>query len=122
MTYFKAQFSALIATAVDFSITVALSRLLGCCYLTSVFVGTLSGGIINFYINRDWVFTSVKPARRGQPLRYMIACLINIFLVTLGVYFLTEHFDLNYMLSKVLVSIVLGCSYSYLIQKYYIFN
>lgn len=122
LRYFKAQTSSLIATAVDFLVTLLMMDFLGSWYLMASIIGTTSGGMVNFYINRNWVFNAVSKALKWQVFKYVLVWIGNLLLVTLGVYLLTHFFNINYMLSKVLVSISVGISYNYFMQKLFIFS
>ncbi|MNT57688.1 GtrA-like protein [compost metagenome] len=84
-------------------------------------IGTISGGAVNFYINRNWVFNASSAEMRKQIIRYMLVWLGNLLLVTLFVYLLTRFFSLNYLFSKIAVSVVMGLSYNYYMQKQFIF-
>ncbi len=122
LRYFKAQASSLTATAVDFLVTLLVANFFGSWYLTASIIGTVCGGMVNFYINRFWVFDAASKALKWQALKYILVWVGNLILVTLGVYFFTHFFNINYMLSKVFVSISVGISYNYYMQKLFIFS
>jgi len=122
LRYFKAQASSLTATAVDFLVTLLVANFFSSWYLTASIIGTVSGGMVNFYINRFWVFDAASKALKWQALKYILVWVGNLILVTLGVYFFTHFFNINYMLSKVFVSISVGISYNYYMQKLFIFS
>ncbi|MGA9651622.1 GtrA family protein [Pedobacter sp.] len=122
LRYFKAQASSLTATAVDFLVTLLVANFFSSWYLTASIIGTVCGGMVNFYINRFWVFDAASKALKWQALKYILVWVGNLILVTLGVYFFTHFFNINYMLSKVFVSISVGISYNYYMQKLFIFS
>lgn len=122
LRYFKAQASSLIASGADFLVTLAAVKLFALWYLAASIAGTVIGGMINFYINRNWVFNATNKALKWQVLKYILVWFGNLALVTAGVYLLTHFYHLNYMLSKVLVSISVGISYNYIMQKQFIFS
>ena len=122
LRYFKAQASSLTATCVDFLVTLLAMNFLNSWYLVASIIGTISGGMVNFYINRNWVFDASSKALKWQAFKYVLVWIVNLILVTLGVYLLTHFFNINYMLSKVLVSITVGISYNYYMQKLFIFS
>lgn len=122
LRYFKAQASSLTATGVDFLVTLLAMNFLSAWYLVASIIGTVSGGMVNFYINRNWVFDASSKALKWQAFKYVAVWIGNLILVTLGVYLLTHFFYINYMLSKVLVSITVGISYNYYMQKLFIFS
>ncbi|MDQ0638274.1 putative flippase GtrA [Pedobacter sp. W3I1] len=121
-TYLKAQASSLIASATDFGITIFAVNILGWWYLAASITGTVSGGIVNFYVNRKWVFESGSAAIKWQILKYILVWAGNLIIVTAGVFILTHFFNLNYVLAKVLSSVLTGISYNYMMQKHFIFT
>lgn len=121
ITFLKAQASSLMASAVDFSITALTVSFFGWWYVAGSVTGTVSGGVVNFYINRNWVFDAGFKKIGPQIIKYILVWIGNLILVTLFVYILTHYFHLNYLLSKVAVSIVMGFSYNYYMQKQIIF-
>ena len=122
LRYFKAQASSLTATAVDFLVTLLVANFFSSWYLTASIIGTVCGGMVNFYINRFWVFDAASKALKWQALKYILVWVGNLILVTLGVYFFTHFFNINYMLSIVFVSISVGISYNFFMQKLFIFS
>ncbi|MCX2430147.1 GtrA family protein [Pedobacter sp. GR22-10] len=122
LRFFKAQASSLMASASDFLVTLAAVKLFGLWYLAGSITGTITGGVINFYINRNWVFQAHAKALRWQVVKYIIVWTGNLALLTSGVYLLTHFYHLNYMLSKLLVSVTVGISYNYIMQKQFIFS
>jgi putative flippase GtrA len=121
-TYLKAQGSSLIASAIDFGVTVIAVNLFGWWYLAASITGTVSGGMVNFYVNRKWVFESQSTAIKWQILKYILVWAGNLAIVTAGVFILTHFFNLNYVLAKVFSSVLTGISYNYIMQKQFIFS
>jgi len=121
-TFLKAQASSLSASIVDFLITILCVRVFGMWYVAASITGTVSGGIVNFSINRNLVFNATSENIKFQILKYIIVWLGNLLLVTGGVYGLTHFFNINYVLSKVIVSLLIGTSYNYIMQKQFIFS
>ncbi|WP_316798257.1 GtrA family protein [Pedobacter frigidisoli] len=122
LTYIKAQGSSLTASAVDFSITVVARNFLGLWYVLASVLGTVSGGVVNFYVNRKWVFESQTLNMKRQIARYILVWVGNLVIVTAGVYLLTHFFNLNYVLSKIIISVITGLSYNYIMQRQFIFT
>ncbi len=69
-TYLKSQFTALIATASDFSITIFLKEIIGIWYVHAVALGAAAGALIAFLLNRNWVFNAKNKSLRVQVFRY----------------------------------------------------
>jgi len=121
LRFFKAQASSLTASATDFLMTALTVSFLGWWFVTGSIIGTLSGGVINFYLNRSWVFKAGLNAVHPQIIRYILVWTGNLLLVTLFVYLLTHFFNINYLHAKIAVSIAIGLSYNYYMQKQFIF-
>jgi len=121
-TYLKAQASSLVASAIDFGVTIIAVNLFGWWYLAASITGTVTGGAVNFYVNRKWVFESESKAINWQILKYVLVWSGNLIIVTAGVFMLTHFFNLNYVLAKVLSSVLTGISYNYIMQKQFIFS
>lgn len=60
VTFLKAQASSLLATAVDFGVTVLLANLFGIYYVYATFIGALSGGCVNCAVNYKWNRSLIK--------------------------------------------------------------
>ncbi|WP_293785406.1 GtrA family protein [uncultured Pedobacter sp.] len=121
-TFLKAQASSLVASATDFGVTIMTENLFGWWYLAASITGTVAGGVVNFYVNRKWVFESESSAIKWQILKYILVWAGNLIIVTAAVFVLTRFFNLNYVLAKVLSSVLTGISYNYIMQKQFIFS
>ena len=121
-TFIKAQAASLTATAVDFGVTIILKELFGCWYLLASVLGTISGGIVNFSMNRSWVFRAKDKKIHFQAVRYMMVWIGNLLLVSGGVFFLTNYGGISYLVSKIAVSGMVGMFYNYVLQKRFVFK
>ena len=122
MTFFKAQAASLTATVVDFSVTVILKEWLHCWYLLASILGTVSGGMVNFSMNRRWVFSARDKKMHRQAIKYMIVWGGNLVLVSAGVFILTNYGGFSYLVSKITVSLIVGFFYNYTLQKRFVFK
>lgn len=129
--FLKAQASSLVASAVDFAVFNLCDYFLKIYPLVpsnsrvvvSNMVGNISGGIVNFFTNRNLVFAgATKEASRKQGMKYACVWLGNLLLNAGGIYFMVEVLGFNKNLSKVVVSLILGLTYNYLLQKNFVFK
>jgi putative flippase GtrA len=120
--FLKAQASSLIATIADFLVTIVCKEVLGVWYLLANILGVITGGLVNFWINRDWVFDGREKAARYQAIRYFIIWTGNLALNASGVWLLTQYSSYNYLTSKIVVSLIVGWTYNYFLQKNYVFK
>jgi len=122
ITFLKAQGSSLLATAADYTMTFILFGVFGVWFPSAHAVGLVCGGIVNFLINRDWVFNGPGQRLRMQVARYFLVWCGNWLLNGIGVYLLVLHTDWNPFVSKVAVALLVGWTYNYLLQKKYVFK
>jgi putative flippase GtrA len=125
LTFLKAQAASIIASVADFFIYAVLVQLTGstpAMVSLATAEGAISGGIINFFIVRKWVFNDGQNRTRIQIIRYMLVWTGSILLNTSGMYLVTYFTTINYAISRVLVSILVGVTYNYFLQKRFVFK
>ena len=122
VSFFRAQLSSMVSTLVDFLTVILLTEVFGIWYVTSNAIGALMGTIVNFLIGRYWVFESKERQIHQQAFRYLLVSAGSLILNTYGVYLITEYFGINYIYSKVIVSIFIGVFYNFVLQKYFVFK
>ncbi|MEO6316265.1 MAG: GtrA family protein [Chitinophagaceae bacterium] len=122
LTFLKAQASSLAASATDFVVTVLLVEFTGTRVVLASIEGTISGGIVNFIINRSWVFAAGEKKPLAQIFRYVLVWTGNLALNASGMYLVTHYTRLNYMISKIIIGIIVGVLYNYFLQKKFVFK
>ena len=120
-TFLRFQFTAIIATSLDFLITILLKEKFGLNYSLAVGLGAATGAITAFAINRYWVFRSLEKHPIEQGIRYLFVAVGSVFLNTLGTFILTETMQLPYIVSKGVVAMLIGFTYSYYFSKRFVF-
>jgi len=120
-TFLKAQASSLTATAVDYLVTFLLQILFHWSMPASI-LGTVSGGVVNFTMNRSWVFEARSKKIQSQAIRYILVWIGNLILVTVGVFVLIKWGGLDLMVAKIIVSLIVGFFYNYFLQKKFVFK
>lgn len=120
--FIKSQLSSFLATVVDFSITYVFTELFNSWYLLSGILGTICGGVFNFLFNRHFVFSSFNEKALHQAAKYIIVWLGYLGLSTLMLFFLTDFFKINYLISKITTAVLLGFTYNFLLQKHFVFS
>jgi len=120
-TFLKFQTSSFISTIVDYSITIFLTENFKILYIISSVIGFVSGGVINFCINKNWVFKTKNHNISKRAFLYIAVWIITLLINTLGLYLLTYFGNINYKYSKIIVSIIVGIVFSYFAQKRIVF-
>jgi putative flippase GtrA len=119
--FLRFQLTALFATCIDFSMTVFLKEALSIYYYWAVAGGAVAGACTAFIINRYWVFKSLERHPVGQGFRYLLVASGSIFLNSSGTYLLTESTNTPYLVSKGIVALIIGFTYSYYFSKRFVF-
>lgn len=122
VTFVKAQAASLAATIVDFSVFIILTEWLNCWYLAASITGTISGGVTNFLLGRVWVFDATHGKVPKQAFKYILVWAGNLLLVSGGVFVVTEYAQLTPLASKIIVSLIVGFTYNYMLQKKFVFK
>jgi putative flippase GtrA len=122
-TFLKAQATSLLSTMVDYMVFGLLHEIFGIWYLIANITGVASGGLTNFLLGRYWAFSSKEKNIEGQALKFFIVWMGNLILNTSFVFGLTEMLgNKNAWISKIVVSIIIGIGYNYVLQKFFVFK
>ena len=122
MKFTNAQASAIIATTVDFLLSLFAYEVCGINYVVSSFIGALSGGIVHCVVNYRWVFGSDGQHKRYVALKYLIVWTGSIVLNTAGTYLLTELTGSYFIWSKAVVSVVVAFLWNYQMQRFFVYR
>lgn len=105
----------------DFLLTWVLVEVFNCWFLAANIAGNICGAAAQFLLSKYWVFTMSTKPTRIQLLKFIVMWALNIVLSGAGVYLLANFAGLHYLLSKLLVSVSLGVSYTYFVSKKVVF-
>ena len=120
--WLRSQAAALSATGTDFLVTIGLKELAGLWYVASNATGALCGAVVSFLLLRNWAFKRHDQRWHRQAVRYAIASGLSLVLNTFGVWLLTEAFDIQYIVSKIIMAVVMGLTINYLLFKHFVFR
>ncbi|SFE01857.1 Putative flippase GtrA (transmembrane translocase of bactoprenol-linked glucose) [Chitinophaga sp. CF118] len=120
--FIKAQASSLAATGVDFLIAILLTQVIGVWYISANITGNVAGGVTNFFVNRQWVFEKRNNAISLQAVKYILVWGGNMILNAVGIWLLVNYKILPYVWAKIIVAVVIGVTYNYMIQKRFVFK
>lgn len=121
--FLKAQATAIIATMVDYTVSLILKEYFSVWYLAASIIGTTSGGITNFILGRNWAFKSKGEVIQNQAFKFLIVWIGNLLLNAGGMVLITERIGHKYWwISKIVVSVLVGIGYNYVLQKFFVFK
>lgn len=121
VTFCKAEASAVVASVVDFAVTLMLAELLGLWYVCATFIGAVTGGVVNCMVNYRWVFSAQRLGKMRLALRYIVVWAGSIGFNTGFTYLVTELAGCNFIVSKVVVACLVAVLWNYQMQRCYVF-
>lgn len=107
---------------VDFSTTYLLVEVFGLWYVYSTTLGVIAGGITNCVINYRWVFRVRNIKKKRIFYRYTLTWLTCGTFNTWGTMLLTETINLNYIISRMIVSVCIALCWNYPMQRLFVFR
>lgn len=122
VTFVKSQAASLIATAADFGVTILLVQVVGVWFGLGSVLGNVVGASAHFIISRHWVFAATHVPQGHQLWRYGVVWLGYIVLSFALLVGVTRLIEINYVVAKMGVAIVLSVSYNYVLQKRFVFK
>ncbi|OFX81445.1 MAG: hypothetical protein A2X12_00785 [Bacteroidetes bacterium GWE2_29_8] len=121
-SFVKAQVVAGIATLTDFIVLITFTEVFKIWYLFSTFFGALTGGIVGFLLGKYWAFMPEDKTIIKQAYKYIFTCFSSILLNVIGVYLLVDIANIQYVISKIIVSIFVGIGFNFFMHKYFVFK
>jgi putative flippase GtrA len=113
---------SLLASLIDFLVTLFLVQMAGAGYLIGGACGTISGGIANFLISRTWVFNGGEKKWTPQLVRFLLVWTGNFVLNISGLFVLVNYGGINYLVAKISTAVIVAIFYNYILQKRFVFK
>jgi len=120
--FFRYNVVALFATTLDFSLFIILSDIFQIWYVLSTFISAFIGGVVAFFLERNWTFVSKDGKISHQAIKYLIVWIISILLNTSGLYIIVEYTNIEQVISKVIVSVTVGIGFNFLTHNLLVFK
>lgn len=122
ITFVKAQAAAMLGSVLDFLVTLLLAEGLHRGYILANLAGNITGAIIQFLLCRNWAFEAASGRVSMQMIRFILVWVGNFLLFAGALYVCVHGFKLHYLLAKTLISVLLGLTYQYFLQKHFVFR
>ena len=121
-SFFRYNIVAILATVVDFLVFILLTEVFEVWYVVATFISAISGGIAAFILNRNWAFMSRDGHLSQQAKKYFFVWGSSILLNTSGLYLLVENTNIDAVISKIIVSVIVGLGFNFLMNKFFVFK
>lgn len=120
-TFLRANIASLLASGLDYLVTIIAVEFFSVNVVLAGILGTICGGVIHFIVGRHWVFRAGQVQVTIQAKRYLLIWIGNLLLNGTGMYVFTK-LGVNYIVTKVVTSILVGWAYNYPLQRWYVFK
>lgn len=121
-SFLKSQLSSIASTFVDFSMLAFCTEILGVFYVHSKIIGACCGAIVGFILGRNWAFKGGQKSTRNQGVKYFLTAIISGYLNVKGIYILTEHYNIQYFISNVIVAVTVAIFFNFVMYRYFVFK
>lgn len=124
-TFLKAQVAAFLGGITDYGLMILLTEIFKLHFTFSILISGTVGAIINFSINRFWVFKNQSgynnPINR-QLLKFAFVVLGSISLKSLGTLVLQNVFQIDYRIGRIMTDLFVSYGFNYPLIKYWVFR
>jgi len=120
--FFRYNVVALLATTFDFSLFIIFTDIFQIWYVPSTFISAVVGGIVAFFLERNWTFVSKNGKISQQAIKYLIVWAMSIVLNTIGLYLIVEYFNIDTVISKLIVSATINIGFNFLMHNLFVFK
>jgi len=120
--YLKAQAVLILGSLGDFSVTILLVEKFHRGYIEANLAGNITGALLQFILSRNWAFKATEGNIFWQWFRFLLMWGGNFALSAAGLYLLTKVAGMNYLVGKTIVSVILGLTYNYIVQRWFVFR
>ena len=116
------QLGAVAATAVDYTVMIALVSGLGAAEALDTAIGAASGGVVNFTLGRRWIFRRSEASAAPQARRYAMVSLGSLLLNTCGAHVLSGVLHYPYVAARLAVSFAVSLLWNFPMQRSFVFG
>jgi len=121
-SFYKSQIGSVLATATDMIVLVFCTEILLIYYVISAAIGAFCGAVISFYIGRNWAFRRKDGKLSSQAIRYFFTSASSLLLNVGGIYLLTDLIGLQYIISKIVISAIIGVFFNFFMFRYFVYK
>jgi len=100
----------------------ALTEWFSVYYVISAGLASALGAIVSFTILRYWAFEKADKPIASQAFKYIIVSVLILVLNMGGIYLFTDFIGLQYMISKIIISIFIGIFISFPLFKWWVYK
>lgn len=124
-TFLQAQVAAFLGGITDYGLMILLTEVFQLHFTFSILISGTVGAIINFSINRFWVFknqSGYKNCINSQIFKFALVVLGSISLKSFGTLILQNIFQIDYRIGRLITDSFVSYGFNYPLIKYWVFR
>ncbi|UTN02825.1 GtrA family protein [Flavobacterium bizetiae] len=125
ITFLRAQVAAFIGGITDYGLMILLTEVCKLHFTFSILISGTIGAIINFSINRFWVFknqSGYSSHINSQLFKFALVVLGSISLKSFGTLVLQKAFQIDYRIGRLITDSFVSYGFNYPLIKYWVFK
>jgi putative flippase GtrA len=114
--------ASIIGTGADYLVMISCVELLGLSPVAATPLGALSGAVTNFTLGRRFTYKTTDVPAPSQAWRYALVSAASLGLNTAGEYLFQHVLHIEYLLARVMSSVIVSNAWNYPMQRYFVFS
>lgn len=123
--FLQAQVAAFLGGITDYALMILLTEVFKLHFTFSILISGTVGAIINFSINRFWVFknqSGYSNRINNQLFKFALVVLGSISLKSFGTLIFQQTFQIDYRIARVITDLFVSYGFNYPLIKYWVFK
>jgi len=125
LTFLQAQVAAFLGGITDYGVMILLTEVFKLHFTFSILISGTVGAIVNFSINRFWVFkneSGYSSRINSQLFKFALVVLGSISLKSSGTLILQKVFQIDYRIGRLITDSFVSYGFNYPLIKYWVFK
>jgi putative flippase GtrA len=119
--WFRHYMAAIAATVTDYVMMVVCVEAFHVGAVAATPISALAGAIVSFSMNRWFTYATEDVPAKHQVWRYGLVSAASLGLNTAGEYFFHVVLHIEYLLARVISSVIVSTGWNYPLQRYFVF-
>ncbi|WP_202703618.1 GtrA family protein [Flavobacterium sp. UGB4466] len=124
-TFLQAQVAAFLGGITDYGLMILLTEVFQVHFAFSILISGTVGAVINFSINRIWVFknqSGYSSHINSQLFKFALVVLGSISLKSFGTLIFQKVFQIDYRIGRLITDSFVSYGFNYPLIKYWVFR
>jgi putative flippase GtrA len=114
--------ASIAATVADYLVMISCVELLGLSPVAATPFGALTGAVTNFTLGRRFTYKTTDVPAHSQAWRYALVSAASLGLNTGGEYLFNHLLGIQYLLARMISSVIVSNAWNYPMQRYFVFS